>query len=156
MKLINEQINASFLIQAKKLSYYTQLVQRFLPIECRNHVAVANIRDQNLMLISDSPVWTTRLRQLSPKILEFIKENSSKTDKTQIIHHIQISTRYPASNLETEQSSSRIHRHRTKISEKTAELLIQSASSITDQRLKAALLKIASRSDKQKKQENIQ
>jgi hypothetical protein len=150
MKPINEQINASILIQAKKLSYYTALLHSFLPIECRNHVAIANIRDQNLVIITDSPVWTTRLRQLSPKILEFLRESRSKTDKTPIIHHIQISTRYHASNQKTENASSRIQRHQPKISQKTSELLTQSASSISDQRLKSALLKIASHGDKQK------
>jgi hypothetical protein len=148
MKPINEQINARFVIQAKKLSQFNQLLHSFLPIEYRNHVAVANIRDQNLMLITDSPVWTTRLRQLSPKILQFIIENSPKIDKTQTIHHVQVSTRYHASNLQTQQPSS--HKHRPHISEKTAELLTQSANSINDQRLKSALIKIAGHSDKQK------
>jgi len=156
MKPINEQINPNLLIQCKKLSYYTKLLQSFLPIECRNHVAVANIRDQNLMLIADSPVWTTKLRQLSPNILQFIRENSSKIDKTQIIHHIQISTRYHAATMETEQPSSNMHRQKPQISEKTAELLMQSANCISDQRLKSALLKIASHSDKQTKQKNNQ
>jgi hypothetical protein len=147
MKPINEQINAKFVIQAQKLTQFNQLLHSFLPIEYRNHVAVANIRDQNLMLISDSPVWTTRLRQLSPKILQFISENSSKIDNTQI-HHVQISTRYHASNQQTQQSSS--NKHKPKISEKTAELLMQSASSINDQRLKSALIKIAGHGDRQK------
>ena len=59
MKPINEQINPNILIQAKKLTQFMQLLQNILPIECRNHVQVANIRNQNLMLITDSPVWTT-------------------------------------------------------------------------------------------------
>ena len=94
MKPINEQINPNILIQAKKLTQFMQLLQNILPIECRNHVQVANIRNQNLMLITDSPVWTTRLRQLSPQILQYIQENTSSNKKTEIIHHIQISTRY--------------------------------------------------------------
>jgi hypothetical protein len=147
MKPINEQINAIFLNQAQKLSQYTRLLHSFLPIEYRNHVAVANIRDQNLILITDSPVWTTRLRQLSPQILTYIGENNSKIDKTQTFHHVQISTRYHASNMQAQQSTS--HQHRPKISKKTAELLMQSASSIDDQRLKSALIKIAGHSDKQ-------
>lgn len=144
MKLINEQINASLLNQAKKLAQYTRLLHEILPIECRNHVEVANIRDRNLMLISDSPVWTTRLRQLSPKILQFISQNSSKIDKTLTIHHIQIKTRYHAANLEQQQSSSQKPRPKPEISEKTADLLVQSANSINDPKLKTSLLNIAS------------
>ncbi len=146
MKPINDQINPKFVKQAKKLAQFTQLLHNILPVECRNHVEVANIRNQNLMLITDSPVWTTRLRQLSPQILQFIRENSPKIDKTQIIHHIQISTRYHSSNANNQQSSSSKHRHIPQISEKTAELLMQSANSINHKQLKTALLKIASHS----------
>ena len=152
MKPFSEQIDPRFIIQAKKLAQYSQLLQQILPIECRNHVEVANIRNQNLMLITDSPVWTTRLRQLCPQILQFIRENSVNTDtsnkKTQIIHHIQISTRYnPANAKQTgarqQQISSERERHRPRLSEKTAELLSQSANSMSHQPLKTALLKVA-------------
>jgi len=152
MKTFNEQIDPKFLIQAKKLSRYTQLLQQILPIECRNHVEVANIRNQNLMLITDSPVWTTRLRQLSPQILQFLRENSTNTDtsnnKTQIIHHIQISTRYKANNANQatahqRQASYEKKRPQPHISKKSAELLSQSANSIDHQPLKTALLKVA-------------
>ena len=153
MKSFNEQIDPKLLIQAKKLAQYTQLLHQILPIECRNHVEVANIRNQNLMLITDSPVWTTRLRQLNPQILQFIRENSAKTDtsdnKTQIIHHIQISTRYNANKTNhagahQQQISSEKKNRRPHISEKSAALLSQSADSIDHQPLKTALLRVAS------------
>ena len=152
MKPLNEQISPKFVIQAKKLAQYTQLLHQILPIECRNHVKVANIRNQNLMLIADSPVWTTRLRQLSPQILQFIRENSANTDtsnkKAQIIHHVQISTRYNAASANQasahqQQILSAKKNHRPQISEKTAELLSQSANSIDHQPLKNALLRVA-------------
>lgn len=154
MKLINEQINANLVNQAKKLAQYTRLLHEILPIECRSHVDVANIRDQNLMLITDSPVWTTRLRQLSPKILQFISQNSSKIDKASIIHHIQIKTRYHAANLDKQRYSSQKPRQKPQISEKTADLLVQSASCINDQKLKTSLLKIASHRSSKKNQKN--
>lgn len=152
MKPINEQINPKFIVQAKKLTQFTQLLHKILPVECRNHVEVANVRQQILMLITDSPVWTTRLRQLSPQILQYIRENSSKfeffssdssSNKAQIIHHIQISTRYHKINANEQQFTSKKHPHTLRISKKTAELLSQSANSINDPKLKTALLKIA-------------
>ncbi len=105
------------------------------------------------MLITDSPVWTTRLRQLCPQILQFIHENSVNTDtgnkKTQIIHHIQISTRYNAANANQtgarqQQVSSEKKNQRPHISGKTAKLLSQSADSIDHLPLKTALLRVAS------------
>jgi len=144
MKPINEQINPNILIQAKKLTQFMQLLQNILPIECRNHVQVANIRNQNLMLITDSPVWTTRLRQLSPQILQYIQENTSSNKKTEIIHHIQISTRYHSTTSSAQTGIPEKNQNKPKISEKTANLLSQSANSIHHQQLKKALLKIAS------------
>ena len=167
MKPINEQINANFVIQAKKLARYTQLLRNILPIECHNHVQVANIRNHSLMLMTDSPVWTTRLRQLSPQILQFIRENkqdvdhkSSTTKDNEVIHHVQISTRYHTATSNTGVNSTTpdnretlsiagekppaTSRAKLEISDSTAELLTQSADSIEHPQLKAALLKIAS------------
>ncbi len=152
MKSINEQISAKFVIQAKKLAQYTKLLRNILPVECNNHVEVANIRDQNLMLITDSPVWTTRLRQLSPQILQFIRENTA-SDNMQIIHHVQISTRYHSTNGSEQQTLNKKNRHKPQISEKTATLLSQSADSIDHPQLKSALLKIASHTGRNNKAE---
>jgi hypothetical protein len=82
-------------------------------------------------------------------ILKFIRDSSSTN--AQIIHHIQISTRYHSSNANLQPSSARQNWHKPQISEKTAELLSQSASSINHQQLKTALLKIASHSKNHKK-----
>jgi len=146
MKSINEQISAKFLVQAKKLARYTSLLRKILPMECHNHVEVANIRDQNLMLITDSPVWTTRLRQLSPQILQYIRDNTSSTEanRAQIIHHIQISTRYHSSNGANQQILNKNKQPERLISDKTATMLLQSANSIDHPQLKSALLKMAS------------
>lgn len=146
MKPINEQISPNFLAQAKKLTIFNRLLSNILPIECRNHVQVANIRNQNLMLITDSPVWTTRLRQLSPQILQYIQENISSSERSQIIHHIQISTRYHATDNNTDRAPAEKHQHKLQISDTTANLLTKSADSIDHQQLKKALLKIASHS----------
>jgi len=154
MKSINEQIGAKFIIQAKKLAGYKQLLRSVLPAECLDHVEVANIRDQNLMLITDSPVWTTRLRQLSPQILQFIRENTPDGDRRQIIHHIQISTRYHPSNGSQQQSLNKKDRPKLQISDKTATLLSQSAESIDHPQLKSALLKVASHTSRNNKTED--
>ncbi len=153
MKTINEQIDPKIVNQARKLAKITRFLHNIIPIECRNHVQVANIRQQILMLITDSPVWTTRLRQLSPQILQYIRENSSKFDacfdekhpvKEHVIHHIQISTRYNDNDTLKSQTIVKEKHHKIEISKKTAELLSQSANTIDYQPLKTALLKLAS------------
>lgn len=173
MKTINEQINPAFISQAKKLTQIKRLLDQILPVDCHIHYQVANIRQQILMLITDSPVWTTRLRQLSPKILQYINENSQKFEtclnihkqstkgasslqndsnhdlKTNIvrnskpiIHHIQITTRYHSQN-NGNNNLKRQNTSKPEISNKTAELLSQSANSIEHPHLKNALKKLA-------------
>ena len=141
MKPINEQFNPDIVKQVRKLTQYKQLLSNILPIECQNHVEVANIRNQNLMLITDSPVWTTRLRQLSPQILEFIRNNSLDENKAQVIHHIQISTRYRTDDKATASTGKPLKA--PQMSTKTSALLSQSANSISHPQLKNALLKMA-------------
>lgn len=145
MKSINQQINPKFVIQVKKLAKFTHLLHQILPIECLSHVEVANIRDKNLMLITDSPVWTTRLRQLSPQILQFIHDKTAadNTEKAPIIHHIQIQTRFNIANDQYQQNLNKNKRDKPVISEHTAIMLSQSADSIDHPALKSALLKIA-------------
>jgi len=153
MKPINEQFKPEFLIQAKKLAHFTKLLHSILPVECHAHVAVANVRNQNLMLITDSPVWTTRLRQLSPQILQFIRQNTpNNINNKEQIHHVQISTRYQASNTDQRQTANN-SKPRLKISEKTATMLSKSADSIQHKQLKAALLRIARHSHSNKSDE---
>ncbi len=166
MKTINEQINPVFVNQAKKLTRIKGFLLKALPIECHKHFQVANIRQQILMLTTNSPVWTTRLRQLSPQILQYIRENSqkfesclttteltethfreqaisNKSGNKQIIHHIQISTKYhPQFSGGSSRPTNKISRQ-PEISNKTAQLLTQSANSIDHPQLKAALLKLA-------------
>jgi hypothetical protein len=152
MKPLNEQINPKFIAQAKKLRRVSQLLHNILPIECRNHVQVANVRQKILMLVTDSPAWTTRLRQLSPRILQYINDNRAvfkdfisddQNSQLPLIHHVQISTRYQANNTATA-SSLKTTQKKPEISDKTAELISQSANSIQHQELKTALLKLAS------------
>jgi hypothetical protein len=143
MKPINEQFKPEFLVQARKLAYFTQLLHGILPVECRGHVTVANVRNQNLMLITDSPVWTTRLRQLSPQILQFIRKNTANnSNNKEQIHHVQISTRYQASSPDQQQAKKK-DKPDLQISDKTSSMLLQSADSIQHQQLKASLLRLA-------------
>ena len=115
-------------------------IRSVLPPEFDGHVKVANVRNNSLILVTDSPVWTTRLRQLSSHILQALKDNSSNLPKTQIIHHIQIQTRYQASGSPPPQ---RPVKQKPELSRNTAERLRQSADSIDDPQLKQALARLA-------------
>lgn len=140
MKLINEQISPDFVKQARILDGFVPFIRSVLPPEFHDHVKLANIRNNSLILVSDSPVWTTRLRQLSSHILQALKDNSSNLPKTQMIHHIQIQTRYQASGSPP---AGHAARHKPGLTRNTAERLNQSAASIDDPELKQALTRLA-------------
>jgi hypothetical protein len=162
MKPLNEQINPKFVRQAKRLSKVTQILKNMLPVECHNHVQVGSINRQILTLICDSPVWTTRLRQLSPQILQYINENKadlseylespssfhsnnsySQPDGKPLIHHIQINTRFSKREDISDKRIPKIRQARPVLSQQSARLLAQSADDIKHERLKASLKKLA-------------
>lgn len=157
MKTISEQIKPEIIQKAKKLALITQFLHPALPAECLPHVRVAGIRQGTLVLVTDSPVWTTRLRQLSAQILQYIHDNNQQftaclyqpdatTRNSRIVHHLQIKTRFQQDTkpLHPVRTSPKQKRH---ISKKTADLLTQSANYIGDEQLKSALKRLARHHD---------
>jgi hypothetical protein len=147
MKPVSAQIDPKYVAQTRKLDQYTQLLRNILPVECYSHVKVANIRRQMLMLITDSPVWTTRIRQLAPQILSYVNENRP-SEMTPSIHHIQVNTRYQKNNTVNDNNAGKTRRHKPVISKNTSEMLVQSARTISHEGLRKALLKIAHHSER--------
>lgn len=162
MKPLDEQINPKFVQHAKKLSKITQFLNKFLPVECRGHVQVGNIQHKTLNLITDSPVWTTRVRQLSPQLIQYINDNSrafttclkgsasqtaqtstADNDNSVLIHHVRVSTRYSSANDSARKGSVKKQSQPLKLSRNSARLLSQSADSIQHEELRSSLRKLA-------------
>lgn len=161
MKSLTEQIHPNIVRQAKKLSKITQFLHIFLPVECHQHVRVGGINRQVLTLISDSPVWTTRLRQLSPQMLKHLNENKnaladcidaapfqtntnhSPSDAQLLIQHIQVNTRFSNHRESAEERVKRVRSKRPAFSQGSAMILSRAADDIKHERLKASLKKLA-------------
>ena len=47
---------------------------RCLPAECRPHCRVAGVEGNTLILITDSPVWRSRIHFLAPEIIRYFGE----------------------------------------------------------------------------------
>lgn len=69
LKLLELEISAqkALLNQVKKL----------LPEDLAGHCVAARIRDQQLVLHTDSPVWATRLRYAAPQLLSLLQPSHS-------------------------------------------------------------------------------
>lgn len=143
MKRINNQINPEFINQAKILSRYTPVVQACLPPDYHAHVRVANIRNNSLVLVTDSPVWTTRLRQLAGTILQALHDNAARLPASAPIHHVQVQTSYFSQQETSGHAENAVNKAPRGISEQAASYLAQSADSIDDPELKKALSRLS-------------
>ena len=140
MKQFIGQLDSTLLAQTRELDRLNMLLRSSLPPECDGHYQVAGIRDKTVIIVTDSPVWTTRLRQLGPQILQNLPDNI-----TAGIQHVRISTRMgpTVSDYKTP-----LVKH--DLSSKSASHITQCASYINDEKLKGALLHIARHADKDK------
>ena len=143
MKPINIHIDSKLTAQTRKLEQMTMLLKNNLPPECDGHYHVANIRDDTVVVITDSPVWTTRLRQLGPLILQILSRSvqahsMGPKSTQQQLHHVHIVSRYgPIPDHHQPPAVKRT------ISQQSRQQIEQTASYISDKKLKNALLKIS-------------
>ena len=122
------------MIQAKRLQSLSRLLAQHLPLECEGHYHVANIRQGNLVVITDSPVWTTRLRQLAPTILDVLKQAGVRN-----VQHVLVSSRIHYQPVQ----AAKPKRVKHELSQQSSELIDNAADCINDEGLKRALKKLA-------------
>jgi len=91
--------------------------------------------------MTDSPAWTTRLRQLGPNILTILQNNGRKH-----LLHIRVFSR-PSQTVENKPSQP-VKKQAKLISPQSSRLIHQAASYIADDSLREALLKLANHTTK--------
>lgn len=139
MKPFNRQLNPALLSKSQQLAQLTSILSGDLPAETSGHYHVAGADHSTLVIITDSPVWTTRLRQLAPSIIEIL---SSKVKGG--IQHIRITSRHGSINAPKQ----RLDAIERVLSEQSAQQVAQTAAHIKNKDLKAAMLKLAERGKK--------
>lgn len=114
------------------LEKLTAITSACLPESCRGHVSAAGIRDNQLILITDSPVWGSRIRLSSQSILHMIEEHTGLKPTG-----IRIRQAQPR---KIPEPPVRHHRH---IDSRTSQMISQAAESISDPALKQAILRLS-------------
>lgn len=76
MENISKKLRQHIRKKAHELDRLNHAVKISLPVDCHDHVDVAGIRDNQLIILTDSPVWQTRLRMYSQTILEALQQHS--------------------------------------------------------------------------------
>lgn len=140
MKLLSHQLNPNLVSTAHQLDQLTSVLRGELPSETEGHYHVAGIKDNTLVIITDSPLWNTKLRQLGPAIIQTLSDN--KIGKT--LQHVRVISRHgPIKALkQTSQTVNRV------LSEGSGQQVAQAAKYIKNDDLRKALLKLSTRSKK--------
>lgn len=133
---LNSRLDGSLRKRAQELRRMTSLLRSELPPESDGHFHVANIHERTVVILTDSPVWTTRLRQLGPRILTILKSSG----RNQLLHIRVISRPTQAVDNKPPIPPSKPPR---RLSQQSNQLIRQAASYIADDSLRAALLKLA-------------
>jgi hypothetical protein len=119
---------------AQLLAELTKHLNKALPSSISGHCVVANLRNTELVIGTDSPVWTARLRYYTPQILKHFA-----THPTVVVRRVKIRA-LPITNPIAPQSNKRM-----RISRDSGKTLEQTARTVNDSRLQKALLKLAAR-----------
>ena len=139
MRSLKQQLNPNLVVKAQHLERLTSILSGELPSEACGHYHVAGIDNSTLVIITDSPVWTARLRQLGPSIIKTLS-NEVKSG----FQHVRIISRH-GSIIAPKQTKPIIKRV---LSEQSSQQLAQTAEYIKDEDLKEALLKFSKRGEK--------
>lgn len=135
MDTFSRQLDPKIRQTAQKLSKYTLLLKKALPPECENHFSVAKVLNKTIVIVADSPVWTSRLRQLGQLIL-----NAMKAQSHEDLHHVKIITRHGP--IADNHDPKIVKRH---LSPEAGNIIEQTASYLSDEPLSNALLKLSKR-----------
>lgn len=108
-------------------------VRRALPPPLDAHCLHAAIEDRTLTLVSDSPVWGSRLRFLAPEVQRALNANQCGVERIRV--RVQ-----PASNRDGHRNSAAT---RPALSEATITHLLEAAENVADEGIAAALRRLA-------------
>ena len=123
---------AALLQQSQRLLHLTRTLQEHLPEPLNRHCTVANIHNDSLVLLTDSPVWSSRLRFHAPALLR-------ELERRHAVHLTSVRIRINPPEQVRPAAPSR----KPQMSATTADLLRQVASTLDDPALGAALRRLA-------------
>jgi len=123
----------SLLERAQHLQQLTQALRESLDTQLAEHVTVANLREQTVVISTDTPAWLTQLRYQAPTILHLLKTLPGLEDLQKVQFKIQ-----PASHTPPTGPSRRVF-----LSTDSAELLKSAALSTEDDELAEALYRLS-------------
>lgn len=132
MHSINRFLDSRISEKSQLIEKLNAVILPLLPASCRAHITAANYDNKELTLIADSPVWAARLRTQHKAI-----SNSLKATLSMPVTSIKIRFQQPVKH------KAKPAKELPSLSPESSKLIRQTANSITDEALKASLLRLA-------------
>ncbi|MGV6826037.1 MAG: DUF721 domain-containing protein [bacterium] len=104
-------------------------IRSILPPDLQQHCLHARIDQNRLILFTDSPAWNARLRYFGNNLLRQIRQQAPSLQSVQIKIFVQAPTKWPT-------------RRKARLSPKSAETILDTASVTSDSQLRAALSRL--------------
>ncbi|NOY61798.1 MAG: DUF721 domain-containing protein [Gammaproteobacteria bacterium] len=120
--------------RAQSLQQMTEALHLCLPTPAHAHCVAANYQKRTLILLCDTPAWTSKIRYHSPVILKHMRQ------QLRGLQSVRIKTRPRQTPLPVRQ---RLRRARCSVA--TSRIISRGAQSIHDEALRTALLRLAER-----------
>ncbi|MBT8116406.1 MAG: DUF721 domain-containing protein [Gammaproteobacteria bacterium] len=135
-KLLRSGPLSPLLARARGLVALDEQVHALLPVPLQPHCHVLSLHDRILVLAADSPVWAARLRFHAPKLVKQLSRQQTVAVRT-----VRVRVRPPEKTI----TSARKKPSGQKQGHRRAAELKQAAQTVSDPRLKSALLKLSRR-----------
>ncbi len=132
MENLSAKLQLRILRKALELQKMEQAIKASLPLDCHAHLNVGGIRENELILLTDSPVWQTRLRMFSQTILEALLQHTGIT-LTRVKIKLTPSKRLIEPALPPKRT----------LSKDSAKIINQTAACISDPELRQAMLRLS-------------
>lgn len=132
MDSISNKLQSRLRRQAQQLQSILTAIKSALPEDCQAHIEVGGIRDNQLVILTDSAVWQTRLRMYSQSMLESVHRHTD-------IHLSRLIIKLSPPRRARPQES----QPRRLLTQKSADIIEKTAQSINDPELRKALEKLA-------------
>jgi hypothetical protein len=123
--------------QARRNTELLQAVHQWLPAPLHLHCPAAHVQEGQLVLYTDSPAWVMRLRFSSPQLLEGLRKTVPNLRGVRV-------------RVQLAQPVRQRQRRRPTLPQSARDLLRETASSVDNPKLRAALERL-SQSAKQRK-----
>lgn len=132
---------AQLIAQTDRLSHINKVFLAYLPNHLHGHAKITSTSADYWLVQTDSSAWASRLRYLLPQLQQQLSEQFGNS-----VPPLKLRVQPPAGDIDSASAAQR----RMEMTEKSAALLTGAAQDVSDQKLGAALRRLAGNAARQR------